>query len=194
MAEMGEIKKDKPKERTPFILLLFLIIAVFAVAAYFVVWPEYGRFTEAKTKLEEQKNLLDAENSTLASVKKLIANYDTISQTDNNKLASMLPEMIDEPGLFFLFEKLALKNNMSLLAIDISEKDPGAELKNLGIKEVDIAANLTGGSYADLKNLISDMESDIRLLDVAAISYTPDPASLTLNIKTYRLGDVAAKN
>jgi Tfp pilus assembly protein PilO len=194
MAEKQESKKEeKAKERSSLILFISLAIVVFAALGYFFVWPEYEKITDLTNKAEEQNLVLENENNTLASVKKLIANYNGISQNDREKIASILPETVDEPGLFVLFETLALKNKMALLAFDISEKEASADLKNLGIKEIDISVNLTGGEYGDFKNLLGDLESNLRLMDIVAINYTPDPSSLALNIKTYRLDTLPGK-
>jgi Tfp pilus assembly protein PilO len=193
MAEKTE-KEKNTKAKTSLVLIIFLAVAIFAALTYFLVWPQYEKISETQRKIETQKVFLNSQNNTLADIKKLIANYESISQADREKLASMLPETVDEPGLFVLFETLASKNKMSLLAIDISEKEPPADLKSLGIKEVDIAANLSGGEYANMKNLLGDIESNLRLMDIMAVNYTPDTASLTLNIKTYHLDLPPAKS
>ena len=193
MAEKTE-KEKNTKTKTSLVLIIFLAVAIFTALAYFLVWPQYEKLSEAQRKIETQKTFLNSQNNTLADIKKLIANYESISQADREKLASMLPETVDEPGLFVLFETLASKNKMSLLAIDISEKEPPTDLKNLAIKEVDIAANLAGGEYADMKNLLGDIESNLRLMNITAVNYTPETASLTLNIKTYHLDLSPAKS
>ncbi len=194
MAEKSEVKKEeKSKEKTSIVLFIFLAVAVFAALSYFLVWPQYEKFSQTKNKITAEKARLDDQKATLANINKMIANYEAIGQANREKLASMLPETTDEPGLFVLFEALAIKNKMALLALDISEKDVSADLKNLGVKEVNIAANLTGGGYADFKNLLADLETNLRLMDITAINYTPDPSSLTLNVKTYRLNNSPAK-
>lgn len=188
MAEKPEAQKEeKTKEKSSLVLFIFLAVAVFVALGYFFVWPEYGKLADLGSKVREKNLFLENKSNALASIKKLISNHNSISQDDREKLASMLPETVDEPGLFVLFETLALKNKMALLALDISEREAAADLKNLGIKEVFISANLTGGEYNDFKNLLGDLESNLRLLDIVAVSYTPDPSSLALNIKTYRL-------
>ena len=74
-----------------------------------------------------------------------------------------------------------------MLAMDISEKEASAELKNLGLREVNIALNLSGGDYVALKNFLVDLENNLRLMDVVSLNYSPEAGSNILNIRTYRL-------
>lgn len=181
-------KRDKPKKvMSSFYLIIILVILIFIALAYFFIWPDYEFLVGGKSKLLSQKNLLTTQNNYLENLKKLISNYESINSADREKLSLMLPKEVDEPDIFALFESLAGKNKMAILAVDISEKEPPAEFKSLGIKEIDIAANLAGGEYSDLKNLLNDLESNLRLMDIVSVNYTPDSASYILNIRTYRL-------
>lgn len=185
--EQKEEQKVEQTNKTSFALFVVLVVVLFVVAAYLLVWPAYGHLSDNKNKLTTQKNLLQTQTDYLSNLQKLISNYEAIKVADKEKLAQMLPKEIDEPGLFVLFETLAEKNKMVVLAIDISEKEPGAEIKALGLREVHIAVNLAGGDYESFKNLLDDLESNLRLMDIISISYTPEPPSYSLNIRTYRL-------
>lgn len=187
---MPETKQTEPKKRTSLSLIIVLVIVLFIVATYFLIWPMYGRVSDNKNKLISQKNLLKIQTEYLSSLEKLISNYESIKLTDKEKLAQALPKEIDEPALFALFESLAGKNQMAVLAIDISEKEAGVELKNLGLREVQIAINLAGGDYEDFKSLLKDLEVNLRLMDILSISFTPESASYVLTIRTYRLVEI----
>ena len=189
MAKVSEKKSEEKKEKkqTSFSLIVILIMAVFLTAGYFLIWPEYQKLSDDRNKLAAGKEALASQNKTLADLQKLFNNYEDISEANKEKIISMLPSEVDEPGIFALVETLAEKNKMVALAVDISEKDPSADLKNLGLKEVHLAVNLIGGEYTDLKNFLGDLEINLRLLDVISINYTPEAGSVILNVKTYRL-------
>lgn len=195
MPKILETKTEEKSEQkeTPLSLVVILVVVVFLTAGYFLVWPEYQKLSDDKSRLAAQKETLANQNNTLANLKKLFANYEALGEEDKGKIAQMLPQEVDEPGLFTLLEMLAEKNKMVVLAVDISEKEPSADLKNFGIKEVHLAINLSGGEYTDLKNFLGDLESNLRLMDVLSLNYTPEAGSTILNIKTYRL-DSGAKN
>jgi len=188
ISETKSEKREKAVKTMPsFYLIIILVILLFTAAAYFSIWPDYERLAENKSKLLTEKNLLAAQSDYLENLKKLISNYKAINSADREKLAPMLPGETGEPAIFALFESLAGKNKMAVLAMDVSEKEPPAEFKSLGIKEIDIAVNLAGGEYTDIKNLLNDLESSLRLMDIIAVNYTPESSSCVLNIKTYRL-------
>ncbi len=180
-------EEKKEKKQTSFSLIVILIMAIFLAAGYFLIWPEYQKLSDDRNKLAGEKETLASQNKTLVDLQKLFNNYEVISEANKEKILSMLPREVDEPGLFTLIETLAEKNKMVALAIDISEKDSSADLKNLGLKEVHLAINLTGGEYTDLKNFLGDLQTNLRLLDVISLNYTPEAGSTILNIKTYRL-------
>jgi len=189
---MPEKKQSEEKKKTSLLLVIILVVVLFFVAAYFVIWPVYGRINDNKNKLSSQRNLLEIQTEYLENLHKLISNYESIKENDKEKLSQMLPAEIDEPALFTLFESLAEKNKMAMLAIDISEKEPKSEIKNLGLKEVNIAVNLAsnpsaGDIYGDFKKFLADLEANIRLMDVVSINFTPESMSYILTIKTYRL-------
>lgn len=189
MANVPEKKPEEKKEKkqTSLSLIVILIAAIFLTAGYFLIWPLYQNLSDAKNKLAAGKEALVSQNKILADLQKLFNNYEDISEANKERIISMLPREVDEPGLFALVETLAEKNKMVALAIDISEKDPSADLKNFGLKEVHLAVNLIGGEYIDLKNFLLDLETNLRLLDVISVNYTPEAGSVILNVKTYRL-------
>ncbi|MBU1146485.1 hypothetical protein KKD80_02980 [Patescibacteria group bacterium] len=184
--------KEEPKAKTSSTLLIFLLITIFAVVAYLLIWPEYGRLADTEEKIILQKQALEGESKTFRDVSKLLENYADISSVEKEKIEEMLPSEVLEAGLFTLFENLAQKNKIIVLAVDISEKESTENIKNLGISEVQASLNLTTGpdsedSYGDLKKFLFDLETNLRLIDITSINYTPETATYTLNLKTYRM-------
>lgn len=199
MPKQTEEKKSKeePKARTPFSLFLFLLIVIFATITYFLLMPSYVRLTDTRSKIVSEQQTLDEETNTLTATNKLLKNYGTISADDQAKINAMLPAITDEPGIFSLFEFLAGRNKMAVLALDISEKEAAAEdLKNLGVTEVQAAINLAASpastdQYGDFKRFLADIETNLRLMDVISINYSPESSSYILNVNTYRIGSAA---
>ncbi|MFA5128502.1 MAG: hypothetical protein WC445_00895 [Patescibacteria group bacterium] len=187
-----EEQKEESKKKTSSSLLIFLLIAIFAVAGYLLIWPEYSRLFDARAKIVLQKQALENASKAFGEINKLLENYADISSEEKEKIDAMLPDEVDEAGLFTLFETLAQKNKIIVLAVDISEKESAENLKNLGIVEVQSSLNLTAGpdsedSYGDFKKFLVDVEASLRLADITSINYTPETATYTLNLKTYRM-------
>jgi len=201
----AEETKPKPKEepemkkKTSSSLLLILLMAIFAVAGYLLVWPEYGRLVDTQEKIISQKKALEDESNSFYATNKLIENYADISSEKREKIEMMLPGEVDEAGLFSLFESLAQKNKIIVLAVDISEKEAAGDLKNLGVSEVQVSLNLTASpdsenAYGDFKKFLADLEVNLRLIDLISINYTPETTSYTLNLKTYRIVPVQSSS
>lgn len=196
--EKAEEKKNKekpgeePKAKSSSGLLIFLLITIFAVAAYLLIWPEYGRLVFARAEIVSQKQALQDESRIFSDINKLLKNYGEISSGDKEKIEAMLPNEIDEAGLFTLFEFLAKKNKIIVLGVDISEKESTEILKNSGVMEIQASLNLTAGpdaedSYGDFKKFLADLEANLRLMDIVSINYTPETATYAMNLKTYRM-------
>lgn len=190
--KIKESPREEPRKKTSSSLLIFLLITIFAVAAYLLIWPEYGRLTDARAKIISEKQALEDESKAFEDTAKLLENYSEISLEEREKIDAMLPEEVDEAGLFGLFELLAQKNKIIVLGVDISEKESAENLKNSGISEVHSSLNLTAGpgsedSYGDFKKFLADAEANLRLMDIISINYTPETATYTLNLKTYRM-------
>ncbi len=195
--EKAEEKKNKekpeePKAKSSSALLIFLLITIFAVAAYLLIWPEYGRLEGARAKIVSKSQALQDESKIFSDINKLLKNYDEISSEDKEKIEAMLPNEIDEAGLFTLFEFLAKKNKIIVLGVDISEKESTEILENSGVMEIQASLNLTAGpdsedSYNDFKKFLTDLEANLRLMDIVSINYTPETATYALNLKTYRM-------
>lgn len=188
--------KEESRKRTPFTLLVIFLLAIFLTAAYFLLMPAYSNLADTQSKIVLEKQTLDQETNTLTATNKLLGNYAAISADDEAKINAMLPETMDEPGIFSLFEFLAGRNQMAVLAVDISEKEAAVDLKNLGVTEIDVAINLaanpaSGDQYGDFKRFLTDLEANLRLMDVTSINYSPESSSYILNVKTYRVGAVA---
>ncbi|MFZ5363968.1 MAG: hypothetical protein ACOZAG_00580 [Patescibacteria group bacterium] len=187
-----EESKNKIKEKSSSSLFVFLLVSIFAVAAYFLIWPEYLRLSGTREKIVSRKQAMEDASKTFREINKLLENYSSIPKEESKKISTMLPEEVGEAGLFTLFETLAQKNKIIVLGVDISEKKPADNFKNLGIMEVHAALNLAASpesedSYGDFKKFLSDIEANLRLMDITSINYTPETATYALNLKTYRV-------
>lgn len=194
MPKLMEEKKSKDKSKTEssFTLFPILLIVIFLVIGYFLVFPGYGRLSDIRAKIISQKQMLEDKTKAFRDTNKLLENYAAIPDEDRAKINTMLPRTIDEPGIFTLFEFLAEKNKMAVLALDISEKEAAADLKNLGLMEDQVALNLAASPastdlYGDFKKFFSSLEANLRLMDIISVNYSPESSSYILNIKTYRL-------
>lgn len=178
--------QSKQKMSREFKLISFLAVLIILILSFlFVLKPEYNKIVkirqEFKTKQEEfanQKNYFD-------DIKKLISNYQKITSADIEKINNVLPQKKDIAGLFVQMEAIAKESGLNLLGLDIAERKEPPELEKLKIRELDIALNLSGGDYFAFKKFINAVESNLRIMDITSINFSPEAETYALDLKTY---------
>lgn len=135
----------------------------------------YNTNLTTATKLEQQRE-------------SLIAKYNTINKADLDNVKTLLPDSVDNIRLIIQINSLATKNNLSSLRQvdynpdDISGKTtangqaPDPEVQNLPYGEFVISFQ-TSGQYSNFLSFMSDLEKNLRLVDVTNITFTPNNSS-----------------
>jgi cell division protein FtsL len=183
-----------------FNLLLFMIVALILVGGLLLyVWPKYIQIDK---KIAEANKQLDQEQLKLSSyLQKLIEtneNYRAINKDSVDKIKKFLP---NKPEVEILIEKMEFvaKNNgilLNSLDVDSGQSKTGepaaiaqSAIGNLpsGVGIVKITMNLSGVSYAGLKNFVKVLEGSLRLLDVTSLAFSPQSETLNLSMETYYL-------
>lgn len=164
-----------------------LVILIVAGAFFFILEPKYRESGQGnKVNLDLEKAELEKRQQHLKRLKVLVENYNKISPAEISRIKKILPDERDIPGLFAQFQELAAKNNLLLLSINFNEAPLAASTD--GIKKISIAVDLlsTGsGSYQEIKRFVASLETNLRLLDIESVFYTPGSGSYSLIINTY---------
>ncbi|MFH0951818.1 MAG: hypothetical protein V1838_01365 [Patescibacteria group bacterium] len=145
----------------------------------------------------QEQDRLEEDKMYLTELKKLVANYNNISQRITSDLEIVLPSQYDLPALFVQMEALAKAAGASLTSVNFA---PGSEADinggNAQLKVVNIGLSLGGGSrYSDAKNLLDAIEHNKPLLDVVSITFSleetetvslvENTGSYSVNVRTY---------
>lgn len=150
-------------------IALFLAIGIFFVYVS-PLWT--GQIAETKAAIASSDEALDAADRYTAQEKQLTDARNAIDPANLSKLATLLPDSVDNVGLILDLNALAAKNGLSLSNIDVSS-NAGSETPDLGtgnpVDSVDIALSAIG-SYTALKAFLSAIEKSVRLLDVREIT------------------------
>lgn len=169
------------------VITLLIVVMVVVGSYYFAIGPKYesvsiGGQYNYDTLLQQR----DQRAKYLNDLKRLVHNYESISQDDITKLKKILPEAGNVADLFVQFQALAEKHHFRLLSINIDEqaKRPDKSDK-LAVNQLNISLNLVGGGYPALKELLDSIESNIRIFDVNAIHFTADSSNYSINLFTY---------
>jgi len=189
-------------------LIFSLSIIILAVGLFLLVYPKYRQISKEN---EEAKNNLQVEFRTksdyLDSIRSLREIYQSINNEDKIKISSMLPATRDTSIIIAEIESIAVKNSAILNSIKIEPKQTAGERTNLnvdpeenkvslagifnepppGVGIIKIEVKLSSVNYQILKNIIKTFENNLRLFDIAKISFDVNKNEALLNIYSYYL-------
>ncbi len=185
-----------------------IILIGVSVAIFFTFTnPLYKDINLLRTEVAAYDQALNNSKALENEREKLTQKYNSIGGENLNKLQKFLPESVDNIRLILEIEKLAIPYGMALKDVkyDAVQKEslkssPGvisggvtAETrKDYGIWNLEFS---TEGSYNNFVHFIKDIENNLRIVDIASLSFTSSSGSnfssdvykYNLKIKTYWL-------
>lgn len=178
-------------------------IGVFA----FLVGPQWSSIQDIKTQLAENTTRLDTAQKLKESRDALLNKYNSISKSDLDNIKTLLPDNVNNIRLIIQINSLASNNqlstvrNVSYQLDDTKKVNPNTFAKaQVSVPyEPFIVTFETSGQYKNFLNFISDLEQNLRLIDITNVQFAviqkdpKDPvSSLTsmdykVSLKTYWL-------
>ncbi len=202
-------------------IYIFRLIIIGACIAGFilVVQPRYENVKKIRSEIATFDTSLATAEKLKASREELIARYNSISKSDLDNIKTLLPDSVDNIRLIIQLDSLATKNGLSSLRdVDYqseSQTQAAAGVTNprggstIGAQPISAAAQKpygeftisfqTSGQYSNFLNFLSDLEQNLRLVDVVSISFNraggnsstgqsaADIMSYKVSLKTYWL-------
>ncbi len=165
--------------------LSLLFIAVCVTVFVVVIRPEYATLQATREAVSIANTNLQTASNLAKSRDELIATYNSISKTDLDNLKTLLPDNVDNIRLIIQINSLATKNGLSLLRnVDYqTDQDAAAAtaLQNPNAAKVpygEFAISFqTTGQYKNFLAFISDLEQNLRLVDVTKVDFIPTDTS-----------------
>ncbi len=167
-----------------YIFLLLIIAASIGIFVTIIV-PRYGIIQADRTDVATyQANLVKA-NQLQQSRNALIAQYNNIPKADLDNIKTLLPDSVDNIRLIIQLDSLATKNGLSSLRnVDYNPSQATGTTTGASPRTTDtkadqrpygefIIAFQTTGQYSNLLSFISDLEQNLRLVDVTNVQFTP---------------------
>lgn len=177
--------------------LVSIFIFIIGIALVFVfVLPDWNQFGVLKNNKAEKQRQLEEKRLLAARIGELSEKYES-AKDDLAKLSLVLPGDSQLPELIVQFENMAKTNSLSIADIDFSEiagqAPTGQALTGQAgnLKTVKTKLSLEG-TYGNLKRLLDDIESNVRLMDVSEITFSSidiesGVIKFSLDIKSYYL-------
>ena len=171
---------------------LALMISVGIFFAYVrPVWS--GPITETKAAIQSNKKALVAASAYKMRESELAAARDSIDPANLARLATFLPDSVDNVGLILNINALAARSGILLSNIDVAANNSAASGDTNAdgtpsiasvdpIGSIDLSLSATG-SYASLQAFLKGIEKSARLLDIREILVTGSDTG----VYTYRM-------
>ncbi|MEK7125731.1 MAG: hypothetical protein AAB880_02325 [Patescibacteria group bacterium] len=205
-AQLGTAPVSKPK--ASFMAGWFLQYYKLATLAACLVIMLLGYFLLIAPKISTVQNIantvLQKEEAKQAALKKRIeylvnleAARQQISNDDIARIGYMLPSEPGVPELLVSLESISVESFVKFENIQFSklDADPGrpgsAPTKGSavpgGAEAIEIQLTVGNTPYSNVKTLVSNIEKSLRLMDVAALLYSPAAKSYSLTVRSYYL-------
>ena len=167
-----------------------------------IISPRYKEVQAMGVEVANYSNRLVTAQKLKLSREELIAKYNSIPKADLDNLKILLPESVDNIRLIIQIDSLATKNGLSSLRnvqYDSTKTDQSKPDSSSGPQkpygEFTLSFDTTG-QYNNFLSFISDLEQNLRLVDVSAVVFgqnsggergLADSLKYSVTLKTYWL-------
>lgn len=181
-------------------IYLLLLIGVSIGVFITIINPRYKQAQTLKKDVASFDSRLSTADALKAQREELIKKYDSISKADLDNIKVLLPDTVDNIRLIIQLDALSTKNGLSSL------KDVQYDTNSTSSKPEVLQNNIpkpygeftmsfsTSGPYKNFLSFISDLEQNLRLVDIVEVKFVQpnNPAGLdsmvyNVKLKTYWL-------
>lgn len=165
-----------------------IILIGLAITGFFMFTiPLYGDITLSKADVLSYNEALDNSKTLESKRDELTAKFNTILPDNLARLQKFLPDSVDNIRLILEIEKIATPYGMVLQDVKydtISQTAPApssgaiqggvsntAAIQDYGTWNLEFS---TQGTYSNFLNFTKDLESNLRIVDIASIQFSSD--------------------
>ena len=161
--------------------LIFAIVGVVAAGAIFFFYtrPAYDGIQLAQAQINDYNTALDKAAELQTLKQSLLSRYNSFNPSDIERLQKLLPDHVDNVRLILDLDSLAGRYGLSLQNVDVSKIDSGKSQTALGAigssnqKYESLTLKFsTRGTYANFEQFLRDLETSLRIVDLASLSLT----------------------
>lgn len=164
-----------------YLIIIFLLATIFI--GFFLVWPKYQEIAVVRLEIEEAEASIQQEEEYFSNLRNLSERLNQY-QDQFSVIESTLPGKFYLPHLFDFLQKTCSQNGLVLQEISSSVSSLG----DTRIQEIHVSLRVLG-SYSAFKDLLSSLESSVRLFGIESISFSSseegEPFAFSLEIKTH---------
>lgn len=166
---------------------LFLSLTIALAVGILIIKPQWEGITQQNKQIKAKQEEVDNKKQKINDLKELKENYQKIKDKITT-IATALPTSEEQAELLIQLNTMALKNGVYLLQFNAEE------VKKTDTKQEDIYITTPVevqivGDFQTMKNFVSDIEKNLRILDITSIGIKKAPQGnimiVTLKINTY---------
>jgi Tfp pilus assembly protein PilO len=181
--------------------MIRLIIGTVAMVAaggifFFYTQPAYDSMQTQQAKIDQYNQALTkaAELQTLKS--SLLTRYNSFDPTSLDRLQKLLPDHVDNIALILDLDSIASRYGLGLQNVDISTSGAQTPTNQTAIGAIGNNSQQydsltltfsTQGTYANFLQFLSDLESSLRIVDLATLSVSRAPSSPGTSVSDSRI-------
>jgi len=181
-----------------YIIIAVILVIAILMASYFTFFKkEYAHIKSlGVTDYQQRLNERDTKKSQLAQLEKVFENYQKVSKDEIKKLSVILPSEKDTSSLMIEMQAMVSESGLTLDSIDMSQggvvslaAGTAGSSPALNIQKISVNLKVSGiDSYNKLKLFLNNIEKNIRILDLNALTYSPETMQYGINLVTYYQG------
>lgn len=169
---------------------LFLLIVIGASLGTFVAFinPRFDHISELRSDIAVYTDRLRTAEKIKESREQLISTYNSIQKTDLDNLKVLLPDSVDNIRLIIQLNTIALQNGLSTVR-DVQYETPTETKAGTSPTDADVDEGnpvgdfeitfSTTGQYKNFLSFLSNMEQNLRLVDVVRVDFTQSATTTT---------------
>lgn len=182
------------------VLIFVFAFLSFIFGIFYIILPKYNSIkddiTSTNTAKEREKEDMELY---LLKLNSYLNNFNKISDQEKERIDILLPDSGQVEYLLVNMESLVRKRGLMLLSLSVVEQKKTDENKvrrakeseseNIGlptgVSAVTIEMEIMGADYNSLKELLKEIENNLRILDIEQINFSPEGGSLSLEMTSY---------
>lgn len=174
------------------IIVICVFVAILGVGYLFFIKNTVTQIQEiGVVDLQVREQELAAKQETLGRLQRLNEKYTSLTQADLAKLGDVLPSQSEIPSLVIEIKNFVESSGLVLRDIDAGVLQalpvPSATTPaGLVVKKLPITLSVSGiDSYSQLKSFLDTLSTNLPLLELTSLSYSPAADSYNLNVTSY---------
>ncbi|MEY4747223.1 MAG: hypothetical protein RLZZ416_272 [Candidatus Parcubacteria bacterium] len=168
--------------------LLFALVGLILAGGIFIFYtrPAYDNVQASQVEIVGYNAALDKARELQQLKQTLLSRFNAFDPANLDRLQKLLPDHVDNVRLILDLDNLANRYGLSLQNVDISSSAAQDKKSQTAIGAIGASSQKydsltltfsTRGTYANFYQFLSDLESSLRIVDLASLSLTPESRS-----------------